>query len=106
MDHKKLFGKRVRRLRKAARLTLEQAAERAQLTGNYWGEVERCKKVPSLDTIVAMGKALNVPAHVLLLLESEEDEKNLRKRMEILLDKCSPEQLELVHRVTKSIVEP
>ncbi len=106
MDHKKLFGKRVRRLRKAARLTLEQAAEKAQLTGNYWGEVERCKKVPSLDTIVAMAKALSVPAHVLLLLEREEDERNLRKRMEILLHKCSTEQLELVHRVTKAIVEP
>lgn len=106
MDHKKLFGRRVRRLRKEANLTLEKAAERAQLTSNYWGEVERSKKVPSLDTIAAMAKALRIPVHVLLYLDREEDEKNLRKRIEGLLDSCSRDQLELVHRVAKAIVEP
>jgi transcriptional regulator with XRE-family HTH domain len=106
VDHRKSFGRRVRTLRKTAKLTLEMAAEKAQLTGNYWGEVERSKKVPSLDTIVAMARALRVPAHVLLALEREEDERSLRKRIETLLDGCDRKRLDLVYRVAKAIVEP
>lgn len=102
----KLFGKRVRSIRKKAKLTLERAAERADLSGNYWGEVERSKKVPSLDTIVAMATALEVPAHVLLKTEREDDAKNLRKRIELMLDGCTREQLELIHRIMNAVIEP
>ena len=78
MKHQALFAKRVRKLRKAAKLSLEKAAERADITGNFWGDVERCKKVPSLDTIVAMAKGLNVAPSTLLMLEREEDPRDLR----------------------------
>jgi transcriptional regulator with XRE-family HTH domain len=96
----------VRKLRKEAKLSLEEAGERGSITGNFWGDVERCNKVPSLDTILAMAKGLNVPPCTLLMIERGEDERSLRKRMESLLDKCSPQQLELIHRIAKLIVEP
>jgi transcriptional regulator with XRE-family HTH domain len=101
-----LFAKRVRRLRKAAKLSLERAAERGDITGNYWGDVERTKKVPSLDTIVAMAKGIGVAPSTLLLLEREEDGPDIRKRIEALLNRCTPQQLELVHRITKVVLEP
>ena len=101
-----MFARRVRRLRKAAKLSLEKAAERGDITGNYWGDVERTKKVPSLDTIVAMAKGLGVAPSTLLLLEREEEPHDIRKRLESLLDKCTPQQLELVHRITKVVLEP
>jgi len=106
VKHQPLFAKRVRKLRKAAKLSLEKAAERADITGNFWGDVERCKKVPSLDTIVAMAKGLNVAPSTLLMLEREEDPRDLRRRIEFLLDKCDAQQLELVHRITKVLLEP
>ena len=106
MKHQALFAKRVRKLRKTAKLSLEKAAERADITGNFWGDVERCKKVPSLDTIVAMAKGLNVAPSTLLMLEREEDPRDLRRRIESLLDKCDGQQLELVHRITKVLLEP
>ena len=106
MKHRHLFAQRVRRLRKAAKLSLEKAAERGSITGNFWGDVERSKKVPSLDTIIAMARGLGVPPSALLLLEREEDQRDLRKRMDALLSKCSPQQLELVHRIAKVIIEP
>ncbi len=107
MDNTKaLFGKRVRRLRKAENLSLEKAAERARLSGNYWGEVERGRKVPSLDTITSMARALGVPAHHLLLLEREEGEKALRGKLDSLLNKSKPQEIELIYRVVKAIVEP
>jgi len=75
-------------------------------TGNFWGDVERSKKVPSLDTIVAMAKGLGVSPSTLLLLEREEDPRDLRKHIDSLLDNTSPQQLELLHRIIKTIVEP
>lgn len=106
MKHRALFAKRVRKLRKDARLSLEKAAERAEITPNFWGDVEREKKVPSLDTIVAMAKGLGIPPSILLMLERQEDPRDIRKRLESLLEKCNPQQLELVHRITKVLLEP
>jgi transcriptional regulator with XRE-family HTH domain len=106
VKHRSQFAKRVRRLRKGARLSLEKAAERGDITANFWGDVERGKKVPSLDTIVAMAKGLSLSPRILLSLEREEDERDLRKRIQIILDKCTPEQLELIHRLASMLIEP
>ena len=106
VKHRTLFAQRIRRLRKAAKLSLEEAAERGSITGNFWGDVERGKKVPSLDTIVAMAKGLGVQPNILLLLEREEDPRDIRKRIDTLLNNCTPQQLELVHRIIKVVTEP
>jgi len=106
VKYHELFAHRVRKLRKAAKLSLEAAAERGNITGNFWGDVERSKKVPSLDTIVAMARGLNVSPSTLLLLEREEDPRDIKKRMNSLLSKATPQQLELLHRIIKTVVEP
>jgi transcriptional regulator with XRE-family HTH domain len=106
VKHRTLFAQRVRKLRKAAKLSLENAAERGNITGNFWGDVERGNKVPSLDTIVAMARGRALPPSVLLLLEREEDPRDIRKRIDSLLTKCNPQQLEMVHRIIKVFLEP
>lgn len=106
VKHRSQFAKRVRRLRKSANLSLEKAAERGDITANFWGDVERGKKVPSLDTIVAMAKGLSLSPRILLSLEREEDERDLRKRIGTLLDRSTPQQLELIHRVVSVLIEP
>ena len=106
LRHRAQFAKRVRRLRRNARLSLEKAAERGDITANFWGDVERGKKVPSLDTIVAMAKGLGLSPRILLSLEREEDERDIRERIESLLDRCTPQQLELIHRLTSVLIEP
>jgi len=106
VKHRTLFAQRIRRLRKAAKLSLEEAAERGNITGNFWGDVERGKKVPSLDTIVAMAKGLGLPPNILLLLEREEDPRDIRKRIDTLLATSTPQQLELVYRIIKVVIQP
>ena len=63
---KELFGQRVREQRTAQKLTIEQLAERASLSPNYVGAIERGEKEPSLSTIVSLLNALNLPADILL----------------------------------------
>src|SRR5690349_18555541 len=50
----KLFGRRVRSIRRAAKITQEDAAERAHLNAKYLGELERGEKRPSFEAILAL----------------------------------------------------
>jgi hypothetical protein len=70
------------------------------------GDVKRGNKVPTLDTIVAMAKGLALPPSTLLFLEREEYLRNIRKHIDSLLTKCNPQQLEMVHRIIKVLLEP
>lgn len=63
---KELFGQRLREQRLKQNLTLEQLAEKANLSPNYVGMVERGLKEPGLATIVNLLNGLNVSADTLL----------------------------------------
>lgn len=59
MDQPKLLGRRVRTIRRAAKITQEDVAEKAHLNPKYPGEIERGEKRPSFEAILALAKALN-----------------------------------------------
>lgn len=61
-----LFGQRVREQRKANGWTLEQFAEKAGLSPNYVGDLERGKKSPSLETFIRIVEVFNVSADALI----------------------------------------
>lgn len=106
MNQAKLFGKRVRAVRKAARITQEKAAEAAHLNSKYLGEIERGEKRPSFEAIIALSKALDVPPEVLFRFDSEDDdEKALRRKIESLLQKASTSQLQRVHKIVRVLLE-
>lgn len=106
MDPSKLFGKRVRTLRKAGKLTQEKAAEAAHLNSKYLGEIERGEKRPSFEAIMALAKALNVSPEIFFRFERDEtDERNLRNKIAIMLQGTSAHQLQLVHKVVKALLE-
>jgi len=60
------FGAVIKRRREALGLTLEQLAERARLSPNYVGTIEKGTRDPSLSTVLALAKALRVPVGDLL----------------------------------------
>jgi len=97
-----LFAQRVRRLRKAAKLSREKAAERGGISPNFWGEVERGESEPGLESIFRIAKGLQI-APSALLTDKEEDSNLLRKTQQ-LAEKATPDQLVLLYRVGKAIV--
>lgn len=102
----KLFGKRVRSIRKAAKITQEDAAERARLKSKYLGEIERGEKRPSFDAIMALAKALGTtPAAFFQFDKEESDEKTLRKKVEALVAKSTLPQLQQAYRVLRALME-
>ena len=56
----KTIGANIRKERKKQRLTIEQLAEKAGITENFLGKIERGDGVPSLPTIDSIACALNV----------------------------------------------
>jgi transcriptional regulator with XRE-family HTH domain len=101
-DPRVLFGDRVRRLREAAELSRDVAAERGGISSNFWGEVERAEKVPSFETILGIAKGLQISPSS--LFTDKEEDPNLLKKTQQLVEKATPEQLTLLHRIAKVIV--
>ena len=57
---RKLLGGGIRRYRQSSRLTQEKLAERVDLNPVYLGQIERGYKVPTVDVLLRIAKALNV----------------------------------------------
>jgi transcriptional regulator with XRE-family HTH domain len=58
--YRRIFGERLRNLRKQAGLTQEKLAEKADLHHNFIGEVERGNMDISLGSLVKIAKALGI----------------------------------------------
>ena len=56
----KIIGSNIRKERKQQMLTIEQLAEKAGITDNFLGKIERGEGMPSLPTIDSIACALNV----------------------------------------------
>jgi len=54
----RVLGEAVRAKRKKSRLSQEQLAEKADLTRNYIGDIERAEKKVTLETLAKIAKAL------------------------------------------------
>lgn len=55
-----LIGKHIRHLRSRVGLSLEKLAEQSCLSVGFLSEVERGRKLPSLDTLVKLSRSLQV----------------------------------------------
>lgn len=56
----KIIGMNIRKERKKQLLTIEQLAEKAGITDNFLGKIERGDGTPSFPTIDSIASALNV----------------------------------------------
>ena len=103
----RLFGRRVRAARKALKLTIEQAAERADLNAAYLGEIERGEKRASFETIIALAASLEVAPIVLFQFDrAETDPAVLRQRISRIVEACAEQSLQQAYRVLQAITEP
>lgn len=74
-DSLRSLGKRLRKLRKDRKLKLRDIASRADLSIGFVSQVERDVAVPSLASLAAMARALDVPVASLLPRISPPSEK-------------------------------
>lgn len=60
------IGKNIRKFRVANNLRMEDLAEKAGLSVNYVGALERGEKLPSLETFINIANCLQVTSNELL----------------------------------------
>jgi len=58
---KKIFGKKIKAIRKSREMTQERLAELSGLSLQYIGEIERGTRNPSLTSMESLAKALDLP---------------------------------------------
>lgn len=66
-----IIGARARAARKALSLTQEQAAETIGVSAEFYARIERCKALPSIDTLAQISHGLQVSVDHLLGFDSE-----------------------------------
>lgn len=62
----RILGEAIRAERRKARLSQEGLAEKASLTRNYIGDIERAEKKITLETLAKLAKALKCRVRDLL----------------------------------------
>jgi len=62
----KIMGQNIRKERKRQLLTIEALSEKADISENFLGKIERGEGIPSLQTIDSIACALNVSIDSLL----------------------------------------
>ncbi|MBY0562426.1 helix-turn-helix transcriptional regulator [Hyphomicrobium sp.] len=67
MELRRIVAQNLRRLRQDRGLTQEELADRAGLNRNYVGMVEREENAPTVDTLEALAKALDIDPTALLV---------------------------------------
>jgi transcriptional regulator with XRE-family HTH domain len=66
MDNYKNIGKKIKEERETLKLTQKELAKRAGIDFRFLGNIERGISKPSLDTIVKISRALDIPLDILV----------------------------------------
>lgn len=103
VNYREMFANRLRALRNAADLTIEQASERGGLSPNFWGTVERNEQEPCLDSLFGFAEGIGVTPATLLTFENQHVRSEHRKELNELLDLFTSEQLHVVLQISKVI---
>lgn len=103
MDYRSI-GENIRKYRKTKKMTQETLAERAGLSVNYIGSIERGEKLPSLETFIVILNQLGVTADCIL---QDVIQANYELKMSLLNEKLSvlsPDQRATVEDVVDVLV--
>ena len=100
-----LLGKNIRKQRKEKQYTLEQLAEKLDVSTTFVGQIERAKGVPSLETLVKIANVLEVSTDSLLFgnLNSKAGNSHFVKKVEELTENFSPKEKELLLKTIETI---
>ena len=93
-----LLGKKIRERRKEKKYTLEQLAEKLDVSTTFIGQIERAKGKPSLETLVKIANVLEISTDSLLFgdLNNKSGNSHFIKKVEELTETFTPDERELL----------
>lgn len=100
-NFKKLFGARIRYLRKLAGLSQEKLAELTGLSTKTISYIENSKNTLSFNKLPLLAKALNVPVYKLFVFTDSENSKEV---LENLLSSATDKEINVIADIIKSVL--
>lgn len=93
-----LLGKHIRKKRKEKKYTLEQLAEKLDVSTTFIGQIERAKGIPSLETLVKIANVLEISTDSLLFgdLNAEAGKDYFIKKIEDLTQNYTSKEKEIL----------
>lgn len=93
-----LLGRKIRQQRKEKKYTLEQLAEKLDVSTTFIGQIERAKGIPSLETLVKIANVLEISTDSLLFgdLNNKSGHKHFIEKVEELTETFTPNEKELL----------
>lgn len=99
------IGRNIRKYRLMKKLRQEDLAEKADLSINYVGAIERGEKIPSLETLLVIINALGVSADMILADVIDNGYTVKDSLLAEKLDKLSAEDRAIIYDVIDAMVK-
>jgi len=103
-----IVGKNIREERKKSGLTQEELAEKADISANFLGHIERGTKRPTLDTLKKIADVLQTPIGTLFATEETykltREDLFVKRFMSLVRDRKGKEK-ELILKIAKMILK-
>ena len=105
MNNCSQFGKTLRKYRKERGMTLEEMAEKLEISAVYLSELERGNKMPKLSTFVDIANRLSLSADYLLSDVISEARDIQINEISEKLSKLSGKNLAIINSVVDNLCE-
>ena len=105
-SYKKELGEKIKYYRQKLGLTIEELSYRANLSISFIGEIERGRKVCSINTLYKIAKVLNVTIVNLFEFnkDAEKEDKLLIREIGQLITSLSKEDKKLIIRMLRLLI--
>lgn len=97
---------RIRHLRRQRDISQEELALRAGINTVYYGQIERCQKCPTVDTLYKIAVGLEVPLPDLLRFDvTPSDPKDANAYLGQLIERIPPNKTAQVIKILEAVVD-
>ncbi len=105
MEKLKLFGRRIKELRKSKKMTQEQLSEILGLYQKQIGNIETGSYFTTMPNLEKLAEIFEVEIKDLFDFEHQKSEQEIKNDIYRLTDTASYEQLKLIHRLISSVLK-
>ncbi|MBQ8459218.1 helix-turn-helix transcriptional regulator [bacterium] len=105
MDAQKLFGKRIKELRKQNNLTQEQLAEKLGVFQKQIGNIETGTTFTTMANLDKLAKILGVEVQDLFNYNHKKSRNDLIDEINCMINSSSDESVQIVYKIVKDILK-
>lgn len=104
MNNLKLFGKRIKELRKNKKLTQEQLGELVGVDYKQIGNIETGTYFTTMPTLERIASALNVEIEELFKFNHNKEKEVLLAEINSLLNNAPEDKIRILYRIAKDVL--